>query len=409
MWQTARLDPSSQHLFSRTFFDSRSACSLGYVCHNAPKHTQHLFSGLCDSTYFHLTSTILFSWAFFDTLAACFLGCVTTHVKLPSDNFHPRSTPSLGLSPTTHICALFGTRFLGPGHWQTHSHYTNSFSGSGSVTHLNPHPRAGTRSLGLCQWQHIPSRLSGCSVGLWKARGVHLSSTVHCFGFGGTPVSLVLWACWDNSPLPSQHLLSGLIGTPLSSDSKHCFTTSFLWRKVPESDARSVTTPLPSQHCSRGLLEHHSTLPALFSRLVGTTLLHPPSTALRACGTTLLRPPSTCSLGLLEKNKTKKQQLNSQGLLRGQYSSTLPAPALRAAGTPLHPPSTCSLGLLGQHSSTLPAPVLWACWDNTPPPSLHLFSEPVTEALTSSTRSWRSFSFGTHVFGLIIDFNPPPV
>ena len=223
-------------------------------------------------------------------------------------------------------------------------------------------------------------------MGLWKARGVHLSSTVHCFGFGGTPVSLFLWACWDNTLLPSQHLLSRLIGTPLSSNSKHCFTTSIFWRKVPESDARSVTTPLPSQHCSLGLLgQHSSTLPALLSGPVGQHFSALPAPALWACwrkkkkkrkklsgpvGTILLHPPCTCSQGLWDTTPP------SQHLLLGPVGTTL-----------LHPPCTCSLGLLGQHSSTLPAPVLWTCWDNTPPPSLHLFSEPVTEALTSSTHS----------------------
>ena len=39
-----------------------------------------------------------------------------------------------------------------------------------------------------------------------------------------------------------------------TSNSKHWFTTSFLWRKVPESDARSVHGPI-GRFSEAGLLE----------------------------------------------------------------------------------------------------------------------------------------------------------
>lgn len=65
--------------------------------------------------------------------------------------------------------------------------------------------------------------------------------------------STVLWVYWDNTPLPSQHCSLGLLGQ------------------------HSSTLPVPALWACG---QHSSTLPALFSGLFGTTLLYPPSTVL---------------------------------------------------------------------------------------------------------------------------------
>lgn len=85
------------------------------------------------------------------------------------------------------------------------------------------------------------------------------------------------------------------------------------------------TTLLPSQHCSLGLLgQHTSTLPALFSGLIGTTLFYPPSTCSLGLWTTFLHPPSIV-LWAFRDNTPLPSQHCSLGLL-GQHCPTLPGP-----------------------------------------------------------------------------------